>query len=165
MTNNKNFFAIDFVKKTITGSKASFKKASKGMGAEYEELKVKMAAHPKYSLVEKEQKSTDTKKTYHGLNFKFMETYISIQPNKNDLMVRYENAKSIAKSSNIKVYPLVKKWFLEEFDGFDMDKAFAAIINYNPNLINAVSSVANDEKNALGNVIVTNQEKNLEKAS
>ena len=165
MTNNKTFFAIDFVNKAITGSKASFKKASKGMGAEYEELKVKMAAHPKFSFVEKKQKVNDTKKTYHGLNFKFMETYISIQTNKDVLMARYRKAKELAKDSGKKVYPLVKEWFLNEFDGFDMDKANEAIKAYNLEIINAVSVEIHDIEGVPNTVIVTSQEKNLENAS
>lgn len=54
-------FTIDFFNKTITGTKASFDKAGKGFGAEYEELTTKMAAHPDFTLVIKEQKHKATK--------------------------------------------------------------------------------------------------------
>lgn len=47
-------FTIDFFNKTITGTKASFDKAGKGFGAEYEELTAKMAAHPDFELRVKE---------------------------------------------------------------------------------------------------------------
>ena len=72
-------FTINFFEQTITGTKASFNKAGKGFGPEYEELTSKMAAHPTFSLVVKEQKqkSTKAKRTYEGLDFTIMENYIA----------------------------------------------------------------------------------------
>ena len=55
-TNSSVRFTLDVFKKTISGTKASFDKASKGEGPIYEELARKMAAHPDYKLVIKEQK-------------------------------------------------------------------------------------------------------------
>lgn len=39
-------FTINFIKKQIIGTKASFDKASKGSGPIYEELAEKVAKHP-----------------------------------------------------------------------------------------------------------------------
>ena len=85
MNANENMnvrFTIDFINKTISGTQSSFNKAGKGFSDEYEELAAKMAAHPDFKLVVKEQKhkSTKAKKTYHGLDFDFMEAYIEMQP-------------------------------------------------------------------------------------
>ena len=55
-------FTINFFEKTIVGTKASFNKAGKGFGPEYEELTSKMAAHPDFTLEVKEQKSKTTKR-------------------------------------------------------------------------------------------------------
>ena len=41
-SNSNVRFTLDFFKKTITGTKASFNKANKGFGPEYEELTSKM---------------------------------------------------------------------------------------------------------------------------
>ena len=61
-TNRTARFVIDFVKKTITGSEASFKKASKGFGPEYEELTEKITKHPEFKLIVIEaKKSTKAK--------------------------------------------------------------------------------------------------------
>ena len=78
-TNSAVRFTIDFFKQTIIGTKASFAKAGKGFGPEYEELTAKMAAHPTFTLTVKEQKhkATSAKKTYEGMDFKFMEDYIA----------------------------------------------------------------------------------------
>ena len=48
-------FIIDFAKKQIIGTKASFNKAGKGEGEIYTELATKMAAHPDFKLEIKEQ--------------------------------------------------------------------------------------------------------------
>ena len=63
-------FTLNFFEKTITGTKASFNKANKGFGPEYEELTAKMAAHPDFTLEVKEQKAkaTKAKKTYEGMD-------------------------------------------------------------------------------------------------
>ena len=129
-------FTINFFDKTIIGTKASFNKAAKGYGPEYEELATKMAAHPDFTLEVKEQKhkATRAKKTYDGLDFPFMRAYILTRPNSDILMKEYEEVKKVAKSSGTKTYPLTKKWFLGKFGTeekpFDMDEAREAINAY-----------------------------------
>lgn len=129
-------FTIDFFGQKIIGTKASFNKAAKGYGPEYEELSAKMAAHPTFALTEKEQKhkSTRAKKTYDGLDFPFMRAYILTRLDSDILMKEYEEVKKVAKSSGTKTYPLTKKWFLGKFGTeekpFDMDEAREAINAY-----------------------------------
>lgn len=139
MNTNKNMnvrFTIDFINKSIIGTKSSFNKAGKGFGAEYEELAAKMAAHPDFKLVEKEQKhkSTKAKRTYDGLDFDFMETYIEIQPASEKLKNEYESVKQMAANCGTSKYPLTKKWFLGKFgtedQPFDMEQARKAITDY-----------------------------------
>ncbi len=121
-------FTIDFFNKAITGTKASFDKAGKGFGAEYEELTAKMAAHPDFELRVKEQKAktTKSKRTYEGLDFSFMEAYIATFEDAS-MVKEYEAVKEMANNCGTKVYPLTKKWFLDKFSdmegSFDMDAA------------------------------------------
>ena len=140
MENKKNAarFVINFVEKTITGTKASFAKAGKGDGAIYEELASKIAAHPDFTLKVKEQKkrSVKAKQTYDGLNFPLMEKYIAIQDNSEDLMLAYNGAKKMAKDTGSSVYPFVKKWFLGQFKDFDVAEAKSAITDYRLTLVN-----------------------------
>ena len=139
MNTNKNMnvrFTIDFINKSIIGTKSSFNKAGKGFGAEYEELAAKMAAHPDFKLVEKEQKhkSTKAKRTYDGLDFDFMEAYIEIQPASEKLKNEYESVKQMAANCGTSKYPLTKKWFLGKFgtedQPFDMEQARKEIADY-----------------------------------
>lgn len=126
-------FTINFIKKEITGTKASFDMAGKGMSPMYEELVEKMTAHPNFKCVVKEQKkkAKKPKRTYKRMNFAFMEAYISIQSNNEILMKEYKSVKAYAKKTGFSIYPFTKKWFLREFDpdneGFDMKKAFEEI--------------------------------------
>ena len=134
-SNSNVRFTLDFFKKTITGTKASFNKANKGFGPEYEELTAKMAAHPDFELRVKEQKTktTKSKRTYEGMDFKFMEDYIATFEDVS-LAKEYEAVKQMAEDCGTKAYPLTKKWFLGKFgteaDGFDMAAAKERISNF-----------------------------------
>ena len=137
MTNRKNTnngrFTIDFLKKTILGTQASFDMAGKGISPMYEELVEKMTAHPTFVCKVKEQKkkSRKPKRTYNGMNFAFMEAYISLQSNSEILTKKYNSVKVYAKKQKLSIYPFTKRWFLGEFDpdnkGFDMKKAVEEI--------------------------------------
>ena len=156
MNSKKNAarFVINFVDKTITGTKASFDKAGKGEGAIYEELAAKVAAHPDFELVVKEQKkrSSKAKETYDGLNFDLMKKFIAIQPNSASLMNGYEGAKKMAKEIGSSVYPFTKKWFLGQFKDFNVAEARKAISDHNVSLVAAYTaatpSVENDAADA-----------------
>ena len=150
-------FTIDFFNKKIIGTKASFNKASKGFGPEYEELAAKMAAHPDFTLVAKEQKhkTTKAKRTYEGMDYKFMEDYIATF--EDETMVKaYEAVKKMAEDCGTKAYPLVKKWFLAKFSDmegvFDMDAAKKDIADYRiakaqASILEVVSEAAAEEHN------------------
>ena len=156
-SNSNVRFTLDFFKKTITGTKASFNKANKGFGPEYEELTAKMAAHPDFELRVKEQKTktTKSKRTYEGMDFKFMEDYIATFEDVS-LAKEYEAVKQMAEDCGTKAYPLTKKWFLGEFSdmegGFDMEAAKKDIANYRiakaqASILEVVSAAAAAEQN------------------
>lgn len=129
-------FTIDFINMNIVGTKTSFNKASKGFGPEYEELAAKMAAHPNFELVVKEpkHKSNKAKRTYDGLNFKFMEAFIETKEDAETVMKEYTAVKNMAKKIGTPKYPMTKKWFLNKFGSetkpFDMDAAKEIISDY-----------------------------------
>ena len=106
-----------------------------------------MNAHPTFTLVIKEpkKKSDKPKRTYYGMDFKFMEKYIAIQKNSEQLMVEYKAVKKFAEDAHLSVYPTTKKWFLGEFDpdgeGFDMAKAKEEIKQFGMD-----NAILNDQK-------------------
>lgn len=126
-------FTIDFINTTITGTQASFNKASKGFGPEYEELTAKIAAHPTFKLAVKEQKhkTTHAKRTYEGLNDEFIRAYIS---NAKEMQREYKAIQEAAKECHMKAFPMTKKWFLDKFSTeekpFNMDDAREKISDF-----------------------------------
>ena len=147
-TTSRTYFTIDFLTKSIVGTKTSFDRASRGRGKEYNELMAKMTAHPNFGTAIKEQKIEKTKRTYSGMNFKFMIAYIRMQPDAEMLMKKYEAVKRQAQNNGAPVYPIVKKWFLKTFSTedapFDMAAAKEAISEYD--IRSAENSV--DQENA-----------------
>ena len=129
-------FTLNFFEKTITGTKASFNKANKGYGPEYEELTAKMAAHPDFTLEVKEQKpkATKAKKTYEGMDTKFIKDFIATLTNAKEVMAEYDAVQKMAKDCDTKAFPMTKKWFLGKFgtedEGFDMAAAKERIYNF-----------------------------------
>ena len=138
MTNNKTTntvrFVVDFFNDKIIATRTCFNKASKGVSPYYEELTALIKAHPDYELVVKEpkKKSAKPKNTHDGMDFKFMEEYISIQKNSEILLMEYLSVKAFYKKAKMAIYPKMKKWFLGEFDpdgnGFDVKKAKEEIL-------------------------------------
>ena len=110
----KNLFAVNFAENTITASKTTLKKASVPNSPEYKALMKLMKQNPTFTIEEKKIKEATGKKTYEGLNKAFIEKYISIQTNAADLKAQYEQAAKMGK------FPLVRKWFLNTFENFDM---------------------------------------------
>ena len=117
----KNLFAVNFAENTIVASKTTLKKASIPNSAEYKALMKLMKQNPTFTVAEKEIKKAEGKKTYEGLNKTFIEKYISIQDNADDLNKQYVKASEMGK------FPLVRKWFLNTFKNFDMDAAKEAV--------------------------------------
>lgn len=113
----KNLFAIDFASKTIVASKTTLKKASVPNSPEYKELMKLMKQNPTFTIAEKKIDQKEGKKTYAGLNKDFIMQYLSIQTNAEELKKQYEKAAEMGK------FPLVRKWFLNTFENFDMATA------------------------------------------
>ena len=113
----KNLFAYDFTNNTIVASKTTLKKASIPNSAEYKALMKLMKQNPTFTVAEKEIKKAEGKNTYKGLDKAFVEKYISIQDNADDLNKQYAKAAEMGK------FPLVRKWFLNTFKNFDMAAA------------------------------------------
>lgn len=151
-TKMTTYFVIDFFKRTITGTKTSFRKAGKGFGPEYEELAAKLAAHPDFQLVVKEPKhrSNKPKRTYDGLDFKFMERYIKTLPDAEQVMKEYNAVKDMAEKTETPKYPMTKKWFLKKFSTeskpFDMEEAQKAVSDFNISEAQKIATSATNEE-------------------
>lgn len=122
--NATSHFYVDFINHTISGSKASFKKASVGKGEYYEELTTLAANHPNFEMVVKEQqkRTANAKRTYNGMDFLFMENYIKLVLHDEMIAKEYDAVREMAKKSGKSVYPFTKKWFLDKLDKLNTEE-------------------------------------------
>ena len=139
----KNLFAIDFAENAIIASKTTLKKASVPNSAEYKALMKLMKKHPSLTITEKEIKKAEGKKTYEGLNKAFIEKYISIQSNADDLNKQYAKATEMGK------FPLVRKWFLNTFKNFNLEEAKKEI---EQDALRKISAASAEKQSNPGNV-------------
>ena len=106
-------FTLDFVSKEIVGTKASFDKASKGLGPIYEELAAKMAAHPDYKIKIVAPKSSKERQVYKGMDIRFMRDYLAAI--KDTYASTFDKIVDFNKKNDNSVYPIAKKNFLKHF--------------------------------------------------
>lgn len=119
----KNLFTVNFAEATIYATKTTLKKASIPNSAEYKTLMNLMKQNPRFIIAVKKTKERQGRKNYAGLNKNFIAKYISIQSNAKELTAKMDLAFQMGK------FPMVRSWFLHEFENFDMDAAKEAIIN------------------------------------
>ena len=116
-TTKKTRFTIDFVNHSIKGTKASFDAAGKGQGPVYEELLEKVNNHPDYKLetivLEKHKKGP--KVSYEGLTKEFIKDYVHYLMDP-DIEKEMKLNIEFFNKTNGKVFPKLKKWFLEKID-------------------------------------------------
>ena len=95
-----------------------------------------MAAHSDFELKVKAEKnkSTRPKRSYEGMNTKFIKDFIATLTNAKEVMAEYEAVQKMAKDCDTKAFPMTKKWFLGKFgtedEGFDMAAAKKRIYNF-----------------------------------
>lgn len=128
----KNLFAVNFAENTIVASKTTLKKASIPNSAEYKALMKLMKQNPTFTISEKVIKEHEGKETYAGLKKDLIEQFIAIQDNAADLDAKYQEASKLGK------FPLVRKWFLKEFNNITVKAMKEAIENHNLEQISAV---------------------------
>ena len=106
----KTNIAVNHEKNTMSISNTFYKKACLYGTPEYYELRQAKIENPEMEIVFKSIR----KKTYTGLTFKVMKSYIEAQPNSEKQLKVFEAVKRIAEMKGSK-YPLTKKWFLNAY--------------------------------------------------
>lgn len=120
-------FTYNFVNKTIVGTKSAINRANMGKNPEYATLCEMLAAHPDFAVVEKQIKRNPDKKKYNGLTLDTMRAYIATQPDSEKHKAEFEGLLLIAKTRGA-MYPLAKKWFLENYPEFKGEKEDEKIV-------------------------------------
>ena len=120
----KTIFTLNFVKKSIVGTKSAITRANKCLEPEYSELCTLLEKHPDFKVEVKKIDQKKEKKTYTGLTFDVMKAYISTLDDSDAKLVEFETVKKVATAKGAK-YPLTKKWFLKKYPEFDFSKVSA----------------------------------------
>lgn len=113
----RNRFVVDFAENAIIATKTTLKRAGVPNSPEYKLLMKLMKQNPDFKVIEKEIKKSEGKTTYKGLSKAFIEKYLSIQENAEELSRQYNKTLELGK------FPQTRKWFLDTFKDFNMDEA------------------------------------------
>ena len=116
----KNAVAVNPIAKTITISKAYYKKACIYGTSEYYESRTVLSENEGFTVDFK----IIEKKTYKSLTFERMEEYIKTQPNSQKQLITFAAVQRIAEKKGSK-YPLTKKWFLNAYPEYKANEVSA----------------------------------------
>ena len=113
----KTIFTLNFVNKSIVGTKSAIARANKCLEPEYSELCALLEKHPSFKVAVKKIEKKKDKKTYHGLSFQAMKDFIATQENSKLMLAKFEKVMEVAEAKGAK-YPLTKKWFLKNYPNY-----------------------------------------------
>ena len=117
MTKNANY-NIDFITATITITKRFYKAASVLNSPEYKEMMQLRRENPTFSIVLREIKKKEGKKSYRNLTYENMQTFIENYETDDgvraDRLKEYEAVKALSKVQS-GPYAYVKNWFLKQY--------------------------------------------------
>ena len=117
MTKNANY-SIDFFTSTIIITKKFYKAASVLNSPEYKEMMQLRRDNPDFTIVLREIKKKENKKSYRNLNYKNMRTFIENYETDDDVRAdrikEFEKVKDLSKVQS-GPYAYVKTWFLKMY--------------------------------------------------
>ena len=115
----KNTLHIDHKDRLIVMDRTFAMNALNTRSDEYDHLQKVRKNYPKYSVVRREIKKNENKKTYKGLTYEYMEDYImthgSAESVKANLKEFYEKRLIAECHGKAFRYPAIKRWFLEKY--------------------------------------------------
>lgn len=113
-------FGFDFENETIVCSKKALKAASNPTSAEYKELMKMKRLQPTFKVVAREITKNENKNNYKGLTLTLLEAYIEdcIEP----INVKEAMMAELKEHKANGGYPLVKKWWCENFNHISVAK-------------------------------------------
>ena len=119
----KTIFTLNFVNKSVVGTKSAIARANKCLEPEYSELCALLEKHPGFKVEAKRIDQKKDKKTYNGLTFQAMKDFIATQENSKMMLAKFEKVMEVAEAKGAK-YPLTKKWFLKNYPDFTLASAY-----------------------------------------
>ena len=104
---------LDHTKRKIIIGKDFNRKQSDTESPEFKKLCEIVERFPKYKVTIKEIKKNSHKESYKGLNYSYMERYISIKGTRSDRQ-EYDDMRLLSECHS-KRFPVIKQWFLKKY--------------------------------------------------
>ena len=115
----KPIIRVNHKEEKIELNKEYFKRIQNPKSEEYETLQMVRKDYPRYEVCLYKIKRNPNKKTYKGLNYEYMETYIlTHEPKETKTVVldEFYNMRQIAECHKASYgYAVIKKWFLKKY--------------------------------------------------
>lgn len=143
----KNTLTINHANHTIIMDRTFAKRAIDTRSEEYAHLQTVRHDYPNYQVVQRHIRKNNSKNTYRGLTYEYMESYIMTHGTEETRLANFKTLQEMRLISECQGkafrYPVIKSWFLDnypEIAHFGMtetqiavEKAKAAIVNNVPN--------------------------------
>lgn len=104
---------LDHTKRKIIIGKDFNRKQSDTESPEFKKLCEIVERFPKYRVIIKEIKKNSHKESYRGLNYSYMEKYISIKGTRSDRQ-EYDDMRLLSECHS-KRFSVIKQWFLKKY--------------------------------------------------
>lgn len=115
----KPIIRVNHEERKIELNKEYFRRIQNPRSEEYETLQMVRKDYPRYEVCLYTIKRNPNKKTYKGLNYEYMETYIlTHEPKETKTVVldEFYNMRQIAECHKASYgYAVIKKWFLKKY--------------------------------------------------
>ena len=115
----KPIIRVNHAERKIELNKEYFRRIQNPRSEEYETLQMVRKDYPRYEVCLYTIKKNPNKKTYKGLNYEYMETYIlTHEPKETKAVVldEFYNMRQIAECHKASYgYAVIKKWFLAKY--------------------------------------------------
>lgn len=115
----KPIIRVNHKEEKIELNKEYFKRIQNPRSEEYETLQMVRKDYPRYEVCLYKIKRNANKKTYKGLNYEYMETYILThepKETKKEVLDEFYDMRQIAECHKASYgYAVIKKWFLAKY--------------------------------------------------
>lgn len=115
----KNILKIDFAKKQIIMDRTFAKNSADTRSEEYAHLQRVRADYPTFTVTTRSCRKNESKESYKGLTYAYMEDYIISTEGKDtvlEVLDEYNRLRLIAEChSKSRRYPAIKRWFLARY--------------------------------------------------
>ncbi len=114
-----NTLKINFTNYTIIMDRTFAKLAQDTRSPEYARLQEVRRDYPDFTVIQRSIRKNSDKKTYSGLSYEYMETYImshGSEEKRRANLRKYAEMRNIAECQGKRYrYPVIKNWFLDEY--------------------------------------------------